>query len=60
MLFFKYLKTGNEGQDISYWVSKLNLNASEAVYEGENKELIRKRGRSRSLRLRTFLQLCAD
>ena len=57
---FKYLKTGNEVQDISYWVSKLNLNASEAVYEGENKELIRKRGRSRSLRLRTFLQLCAD
>lgn len=57
---FKYLKTGNEGQGISYWVSKLNLNASEAVYEGENKELIRKRGRSRSLRLRTFLQLCAD
>ena len=47
---FKYLNPGNEGQNISYWVSKLNLNASAAVYEGENEELIRKRGRSRSLR----------
>ena len=47
---FKYLNPGNEGQNISYWVSKLNLNVSAAVYEGENEELIRKRGRSRSLR----------
>ena len=47
---FKYLNPGNEGQNISYWVSKLNLNVSAAVYEGESEELIRKRGRSRSLR----------
>ena len=47
---FKYLHPGNEGQNISYWVSKLNLNVSAGVYEGENDELIRKRGRSRSLR----------
>ena len=47
---FKYLNPGNEGRNISYWVSKLNLNVSEAVYEGENEELIRKRRRSRSLR----------
>ena len=47
---FKYLNPGNEGQNISYWVSKLNLNASAAVYVGENEERIRKRGRSRSLR----------
>ena len=39
-------KQGN----ISYWVSKLNLNVSAAVYEGENEEVIRKRGRSRSLK----------
>ena len=32
---FKYLNPGNEGQNISYWVSKLNLNVSAAVYEGE-------------------------
>ena len=47
---FKYLNPGNEGQNISYWVSKLNLNVSAGVYEGENDELIRKRGTSRSLR----------
>ena len=47
---FRYVNPGNEGQNISFWVSKLNLNVSEAVYEGENEELIRKRGRSRSLR----------
>ena len=47
---FKYLNPGNEGQNISYWVSKLNVNVSAAVYEGENEELIRKKGRSRSLR----------
>ena len=47
---FKYFNPGNEGQNISYWVSKLNVNVSAAVYEGENEELIRKRGRSRSLR----------
>ena len=47
---FKYFNPGNEGQNISYWVSKLNLNVSAAVYKGENEELIRKRGRSRSLR----------
>ena len=42
---------GNEGQNISYWVSKLNVNVSAAVYEGENEELIRKKKRrSRSLR----------
>ena len=45
---FKYLNPGNEEQNISYWVSKLNVSA--AVYEGENEELFRKRGRSRSLR----------
>lgn len=32
---------------MSYWVSKLNVNVSAAVYE---KELIRKKGRSTSLR----------
>ena len=47
---FKYLNPGNEGKNISYWVSKLNLNVSAGVYEGENDELIRKRGTSRSLR----------
>ena len=35
---FKYLNPGNEGQNISYWVSKLNLNVSAGVYEGENEE----------------------
>ncbi|XP_044167341.1 uncharacterized protein LOC122951389 [Acropora millepora] len=33
---FKYLNPGNEGQNISYWVSKINVNVSAAVYEGEN------------------------
>ena len=28
---FKYLNPGNEGQNISYWVSKLNLNVSAGV-----------------------------
>ena len=58
---FKYLNPGNEGQNISYWVSKLNLNESAAVYVGENEELIRKRGRSRSLRpIDEFFAVCAD
>ena len=47
---FKYLNPGNEGQNIPYCVSKLNLNVSAAVYGGENEEVIRKRGRSRSLK----------
>ena len=47
---FKYLNPGNEGQNISYWVSKINVNVSPAVYEGENEEAIRKKGRPRYLR----------
>ncbi|KAK2549002.1 hypothetical protein P5673_030629 [Acropora cervicornis] len=47
---FKYLNPGNEGQNISYWVSKINVNVSAAVYEGENEEAIRKKGRPRYLR----------
>ena len=47
---FKYLNPGNEGQNISYWVSKLNVNVLAAVYEDESEEAIRKKGRSRALR----------
>ena len=47
---FKYLNPGNEGQNISYWVSKIIVNVSAAVYEGENEEAIRKKERPRYLR----------
>ena len=47
---FKYLNPGNKGQNISYWVSKLNVNVSAASYKGENEEAMRKKGRPRYLR----------
>ena len=46
----KYLNLGNKGQNISYWVSKLNVNVSTAVYEGENEDAMRKTGRPRYVR----------
>ena len=58
---FEYLNPGNEGQNILYWVSKLNVNVSAAVHEGENEEALRKKGRPRYVRpIDEFLQLCAD